>query len=328
MKALLCKEAGLADKLAIEEVDDPAAGKGQVLLDVHAAGLNFPDTLMISGKYQFAPDHPYIPGGEASGVVACLGEGVKGFAVGDRVIATMLTGAFAEKVVVPAAAVTAMPDEMEYRTGAGMSVTYGTSYHALKQCAGLKEGDTLLVLGAAGGVGLAAVELGNAMGAKVIAAASTDEKLAVAEAAGASMTVNYSDEDLKSRVKELAGPGGVDVVYDPVGGELSDPALRCLGAGGRFLVIGFAAGDIPRIPLNLVLLKECHIVGVFWGAWARREPKTQAKNVAAMMKMFRDGKIKPLVADVFEFRDYGAAFERITSRQAKGKVILELIPRD
>ena len=170
--------------------------------------------------------------------------------------------------------------------------------------------------------------LGNAMGAKVIAAASSDEKLSVASTAGASMTVNYSEEDLKSRVKELAGPGGVDVVYDPVGGELSDPALRCLGAGGRFLVIGFAAGDIPRIPLNLVLLKECHIIGVFWGSWARREPKTQVKNVAAMMKMFKEGKIKPLVADVFEFRDYEAAFERITSRQAKGKVILELIPAD
>lgn len=326
MKALQCKEAGPADKLVIEEVEDPSAGKGQVVVDIHAAGLNFPDTLMISGKYQFAPDHPYIPGGEAAGVVTSVGEGVTGIAVGDRVIATMLIGAFAEKVAVPAAAVTHMPDEMDFRTGAGMSVTYGTSYHALKQSAQIKKGETLLVLGAAGGVGLAAVELGAAMGARVIAAASTDEKLEVAKAAGAEMTVNYSKEDLKARIKELAGPGGVDVVYDPVGGELSDPALRCLGAGGRFLVIGFAAGDIPRIPLNLVLLKECRIVGVFWGSFARREPETQAKNVADMMKMFAKGKIKPLVADAFEFSDYEAAFERITSRQAKGKVILEIVP--
>lgn len=328
MKALLCKEAGPADKMAIEEVDDPVAAKGQVVVDIHAAGLNFPDTLMISGKYQFAPDHPYIPGGEAAGMVASVGTGVKGFSVGDRVITTMLLGAFAEKVAIPATAVTPMPDKMDFRTAAGMSVTYGTAYHALKQGAGIKKGETLLVLGAAGGVGLAAVELGAAMGARVIAAASSDEKLAVATAAGAEMTVNYSSEDLKARVKELAGPGGIDVVYDPVGGELADPALRCLGAGGRFLVIGFAAGDIPRIPLNLVLLKECHIIGIFWGSWARREPKTQAKNVAAMMKMFSEGKIKPLVADTFAFKDYVAAFERITSRQAKGKVILEIVPGD
>lgn len=327
MRALLCREAGPPDKLVIEEINDPVAGKGQLVVDIHAAGLNFPDILIISGKYQFAPEHPYVPGSEAAGVVAAVGPGVKGFAVGDRVIATMQTGAFAEKALVQAAAATPMPDEMDFPTGAGMSITYGTAYHALKQGAGIKKGETLLVLGAAGGVGLAAVELGNAMGARVIAAASSEEKLAVARAAGAEMTVNYTEEDLKARVKELVGPGGIDVVFDPVGGELADPALRCLGAGGRFLVIGFAAGDIPRIPLNLVLLKECSIIGIFWGSWARRQPKAQARNVAAIMDLFKAGRIKPLVDDAFAFADYEAAFERITSRQAKGKVILEIVPK-
>ena len=246
MKAILCKEFGTADKLVLEEIADPTAGKDEVVVDIKAAGINFPDTLIIAGLYQFKPPFPFTPGGEAAGVVSALGEGVTDFQVGDRVIASMLVGGFAEKVAVPAMMLTKIPDEMEYNTAAGFTVTYATSYHALKDRGQLKAGETLLVLGAAGGVGLAAVELGKAMGARVIAAASSAEKLGVCKTAGADELINYSDENLKDRVKELTGGKGADVIYDPVGGELSEQALRAIAINGRFLVVGFAAGDIPK----------------------------------------------------------------------------------
>lgn len=324
MKAILCKEFGTADKLVLEEIADPTAGKDEVVVDIKAAGINFPDTLIIAGLYQFKPPFPFTPGGEAAGVVSALGEGVTDFQVGDRVIASMLVGGFAEKVAVPAMMLTKIPDEMEYNTAAGFTVTYATSYHALKDRGQLKAGETLLVLGAAGGVGLAAVELGKAMGARVIAAASSAEKLGVCKTAGADELINYSDENLKDRVKELTGGKGADVIYDPVGGELSEQALRAIAINGRFLVVGFAAGDIPKIPLNLTLLKQCQIVGVFWGAWARADRQAHDDNFSELLDMFKDGKVKPLVSQTFPLVDYKDAYACLTERRAKGKVVLTM----
>jgi len=324
MRALLCKEFGPADKLSLEEIDDPTPGKGEVVVDIKAAGINFPDTLIIEGKYQFKPPFPFIPGGEASGIVSALGEGVDNVAVGDRVIAQMLVGAFAEKVAVNATMLVPMPDRMDYATAAGITVTYCTSYHALKQRADIQPGETLLVLGAAGGVGLAAVELGKAMGATVIAAASTADKLAVAKAAGADHLINYMDEDLKARAKELTGGKGVDVIYDPVGGDFAETTLRAIAVNGRYLVVGFAAGDIPKIPLNLTLLKQCQVVGVFWGAWARSNPADHMANFQELFAMFEAGKIKPLVSQIFSLEDFKDAFDCLTGRRAKGKVVFQM----
>ncbi len=324
MKALLCKEFGTADRLVLEEIADPIAGKGEVVVDVKAAGINFPDTLIIEGKYQFKPPFPFTPGGESSGVVSAVGDGVDGFAIGDRVIASMMVGGFAEKALAPAEMLTKIPDEMNFNTAAGFTVTYATSYHALKQRANLQAGETLLVLGAAGGVGLAAVELGKAMGAKVIAAASTDDKLEVCKTAGADEVINYSTENLKERIKELTGGKGADVIYDPVGGNLSEQALRGIAINGRFLVVGFAAGDIPKIPLNLTLLKQCQIVGVFWGAWARADRQAHDDNFAELLQMFLDGKLKPLVSQTFPLTSYVDAYACLTERRAKGKVILTM----
>ena len=327
MRALLCKELGGPEKLLIEEVADPVAGRGEVVIDVRAAGFNFPDLLIIQGKYQFTPPLPFSPGGEVAGRIASLGEGVKGLRPRDRVTATTIFGGFAEKLKVSAAQVTPLPESIPYEVGAGFTVAYGTSYHALKQRAELKEGESLLVLGAAGGVGLAAVEIGKAMGAKVIAAASSDEKLETARQHGADETINYSQEDLKARAKALGG-GGVDVVYDPVGGEYSEAALRALNRGGRHLVIGFASGEIPRIRLNLTLLKECQIVGVYWGAWALRNPKDQAKNMAELTALYDSGVIRPLISESYVLEDYLAAFESLAGRRAQGKLVLRLGPQD
>ncbi|MEE8371210.1 MAG: NADPH:quinone oxidoreductase family protein, partial [Sphingomonadales bacterium] len=297
MRALLCKEPGPAAKLVIEDVPDPEAGRGEVVIDVMAAGLNFPDLLIIEGKYQLKPPLPFSPGAEVAGVVSEIGEGVSGIKPGDRVSATMFFGGFAEKVAVPANQVSRLADTMPFEVGAAFTIAYGTSYHALKQRAELREGETLLVLGASGGVGLAAVELGRAMGARVIAAASSPEKLETAKQHGAVETINYSEENLKARAKALSGGRGVDVIYDPVGGDYSEAALRAIAVGGRHLVIGFAAGDIPKLPLNLTLLKQCQIVGVFWGAWAMANPAEQAKNMAELNAFFEAGDIKPLISE-------------------------------
>jgi NADPH2:quinone reductase len=327
MRALLCKEFGPPEKLVIEEIPDPVPGRGEVVIEVRTAGFNFPDLLIIQGKYQFTPQLPFSPGGEVAGRVAAIGEGVKGFQLGDRVTATTIFGGFAEKLRVSAGQVTPLPQSVPYEVGAGFTIAYGTSYHALKQRARLIKGESLLVLGAAGGVGLAAVEIGKAMGAMVIAAASSDEKLETAREHGADEGINYSNEDLKTRAKALSG-GGLDVVYDPVGGEYSEAALRSLARGGRHLVIGFAAGDIPSIPLNLTLLKECQIVGVFWGAWAMRNPKDQAQNMAELTALYDSGAIKPLISQTYALEDYLAAFERLAGRQVQGKLILKLEPQD
>jgi NADPH:quinone reductase len=323
MRALLCREYGPASKLVLEDIDDPTPGKGEILVAMKAAGLNFPDTLIIENKYQFKPPLPFTPGGEGAGIIEAIGEGVSDRKVGERVIVWTVFGAFAEKLVVAANLTFPFPGDMDFETAAGFAITYGTSYHALKQRAELREGECLVVLGAAGGVGLAAVELGKAMGARVIACASTDEKLAVCKAAGADDLINYTNIDLKTEIKRLSG-SGADVIYDPVGGDYSESAIRAMGVGGHHLVVGFAAGDIPKIPLNLTLLKQCQIVGVFWGAWATANPAAQAQNMLDIYEMFGDGRIKPRVDDRFVFSDYIAAFACLTERRAKGKVILTI----
>jgi NADPH2:quinone reductase len=324
MKAVLCKAFGPPESLSLEEVDAPVPGPGEVLVDVHASALNFPDVLMIEGKYQSQPPFPFSPGGEIAGTVATLGDGVEGFSPGDRVFAGIGVGGFAEQVAVRAQALLPMPDSMSFAQASGISTTYGTSYYALKQRADLKAGETLLVLGAAGGVGLAAVELGKAMGARVIAAASTEEKLAAAKAAGADELIDYSDGELKDKVKALTDGQGADVIYDPVGGALFDQCLRCINWYGRILVIGFAAGDIPRAPINLILLKSCQLVGVFFGAWSARAPQEARANLHEVLELFEAGKVQALVGREFALDGYAQALRCLSERQAIGKVVVNV----
>ncbi len=324
MRALVCKEYGPPESLVIEEYDDPSPAEGQILVDVAAAGINFPDVLAIAGKYQVKTPTPFVPGNEAAGVVAALGNGVTHFSVGDRVIINTMGGAFAEKCVADARMSMPLPGDLSFEQGAGFSVTYGTSYHALKQSANLQPGETVLVLGAAGGVGITAVEIAKAMGARVIAAASSDEKLAFAESAGADMTVNYSKVPLKETVKELTDGKGADVVYDPVGGELADQAFRATAWHGRYLVIGFACGDIPKFPANIALLKEASIVGVWWGTWASKNPKLQMQNVMEMAQLIAAGTLNPRVTESYALENFVDAFKAITERRALGKVILTM----
>jgi NADPH:quinone reductase len=324
MRALLCTELGPASKLSVREVDDPTPGEGEVVLDVEAAGINFPDTLIIEGKYQFKPDLPFSPGGEAAGTVSAVGEGVSSVSVGDRVIALSGHGAFAEKWVVPAVSVAPIPPGLDSVSAAAFGLTYGTSYYALKDRARLQAGETLLVLGAAGGVGSAAIELAKAMGATVIAAASTDDKLAWAKELGADHVIDYTTEDLRDRLKDLTGGRGVDVVYDPVGGELTEAAVRSTAWNGRLLVVGFAAGDIPAIPLNLTLLKGMSIVGVFWGRSMSEEPKLHRQNFAEMAAMIAGGRIRPRVSAEFSLDEYEEAFAMFTERKVKGKAVFRI----
>ena len=323
MRAILCKELGPADKLVIEDVPSPEVSGSGVKVKVKAAGLNFPDTLIIEGKYQIKPELPFSPGGEMAGEIIEVGPDVKHLKPGMRVMGLTGYGSFAEEMVVAENRVIPVPDAMSDETAAAFSMVYGTSYHALKQRANIQPGETLLVLGASGGVGLAAVELGKAMGATVIAAASTDDKLQVAKEAGADDLINYSDEDLKEALKSRY-PKGVDVIYDPVGDRFTEPALRNMAWNGRFLIVGFAAGEIPKIPANLALLKGCSIVGVFWGAFTQHEPKEHIQNVKELMQLFAEGKIDPRVSEVFPFEQYEGALEALTSRRAKGKVVLKV----
>jgi NADPH2:quinone reductase len=324
MRALVCNEYGPPESLVIEERQDPAAGEGQILVNVAAAGINFPDVLSIAGKYQVKTPTPFIPGNEAAGVVEALGAGVTRYKVGDKVIINTLGGAFAEKCVADARMSAPLPDTLSFEQGAGFSVTYGTSYHALKQSAGLQAGETLLVLGAAGGVGITAVEIGKAMGARVIAAASTDTKLAFAASAGADETINYSEVPLKDTVKELTEGKGADVVYDPVGGELAEQAFRATAWHGRYLVIGFASGEIPRFAANIALLKEASIIGVWWGTWASKNPKQQIANMMDVAQLVEKGKLTPRVTESYTLDEYTKAFQAITERRALGKVILRM----
>jgi len=322
MKAVLCKTLGPARNLVLEEVASPLPKKNEILLDVQAAGVNFPDTLIIEGKYQFQPPLPFSPGGEAAGVVAAIGEKAGAFKVGDRVMALTGWGAFAEQVAVPFYNVLPIPASMDFTTAAAFGMTYGTSMHALRQRGQLQAGETLLVLGASGGVGLAAVEIGKAMGARVIAAASSAEKLAVAKAAGADELIDYSQANLREEIKRLTGGQGVDVIYDPVGGELFEQAVRGLAWNGRLLVVGFASGSIPQLTANLVLLKGAAVLGVFWGAFAQRQPEDNAANFRQLFAWHAEGKLKPLVSQTYPLEQAGAAIEKLGQRQAVGKLVV------
>jgi NADPH2:quinone reductase len=322
VKALLCTEIGSLETLAVHDLPSPRPGAGEVVVDVKASALNYPDALMVRGLYQVKPPLPFAPGAEIAGVVQEVGEGVTALGVGDRVVGFPGYGGFAEELVMPADRLMRLPDALPFDLGAAFGLAYCTSLHALQECAQLLAGESLLVLGAAGGVGLAAVEIGKVMGARVVAAASTDEKLAVCRRAGADEVVNYATQDLRQRLKEIAGERGVDVVYDPVGGPHSEPALRATAWGGRFLVVGFAAGEIPKIPLNLALLRERRIVGVYWGDWTRRDPAGQARNFEQLVRWIGDGRIHPLISDRVPLGQAPAALRRMTNREVVGKVVV------
>ena len=332
MKALQCVELGGPDKLKINELDSPSATPGHVVIDVKSGSINFPDVLMIQGLYQFQPPLPFTPGGESAGIISEVGEEVTNFKVGDKVFAMTGTGAFAEKILAHEASCTLIPDSMDYDSAAALSMTYGTSLYALKQRANIQPGETLLVLGASGGVGIAAIELGKAMGAKVIAAASTQDKIDMCMAHGADEGFIYpsgtldrdQQKELSNKIKELTGGVGANVVYDPVGDSYSEPCLRATAWEGRYLVIGFAAGEIPKIPLNITLLKGCQIVGVFWGAWVGMYPDENNKNFAELFKLHAEGKINPEVSQKYSLEDSADAFLHLANRKAKGKVIINM----
>jgi NADPH2:quinone reductase len=326
MKAVLCRELSGAEGLRLEEVSEAHANAGQVLVQVHAAGVNFLDGLIITGQYQSTPVLPFVPGCEISGVIVKVGADVKGLHPGMRVLGFTGVGAFAEAVALDPWRVFPIPEAMDFATAAGFLVTYGTSHHALKDRAALRTGETLLVLGAAGGVGLAAVEIGRVMGAHVIAVASSDEKLALCRHHGADAVINYTTEDLRARVKALTQGRGVDVVYDPVGGQYAEPMVRSLRHNGRYLVVGFAAGSIPKIPLNLLLLKMASLIGVYWGAFAEAEPQQAADNMAQLMRWYIGGQLQPHVAVQYPLSAFQKALNDIIERRAMGKVILLMNP--
>ena len=322
MKAVLCKQYGMPDTLVLEEVPSLAPAAGQLVVSMKAAGVNFPDALIIQGKYQVKPPMPFSPGSELAGVVKAVGDGVQNFKLGDAVIAYAGYGGYAEEVAVDARTCIPMPAGVDFKVAASFMMTYGTSYHALKDRARLQPGETLLVLGAAGGVGSAAVELGKLMGARVIAAASSDEKLEACRKLGADATINYSSEDLREAIKRITEGKGVDVVYDPVGDKFAEPAMRDMAWGGRYLVIGFAAGEIPKIALNLPLLKGFSIVGVFWGSFTRKEPKQNQANVQELLGWIAAGKLKPLVSAAYPLAEAARALKDVLERKVMGKVVL------
>lgn len=322
MKALLCKNLGMPDTLVCEEVADLTAPAGKVIVEMKAAGVNFPDALIIQGKYQFKPPMPFAPGIELAGVVKEVGEGVRHVKAGDRVIASCAYGAFAEQVLVDARQVIPLPEGVGFDVGASFLVTYGTSYHALKGRAGLKAGETLLVLGAAGGVGLAAIQIAKALGAKVIAAASTAEKLAVCTANGADEVINYGTEDLRERLKALTEGKGPDVIYDPVGGRFAEPAFRSIGWAGRYLVVGFADGEIPNLPMNLPLLKGASVIGVFWGEYVKRQLPNFIQDLGEMFALVGQGKLRPHVSKAYPLEQGAQALQDLLDRKVVGKVVI------
>ncbi|MFN3425161.1 MAG: NADPH:quinone oxidoreductase family protein [Novosphingobium meiothermophilum] len=332
MKALRTHAAGGPETLVLEEIADPVPGKGEVLIEVHACSINFPDTLMIRDLYQFRPERPYAPGSELAGRILALGEGVTGWSVGDRVIAMIGHGGLAQKVVAPVQRLFALPDGVDYATGASLLMTYGTTIHGLKDRGHIKEGDTVLVLGAAGGVGLSAVELAKAFGARVIAAVSSEEKAQVARDAGADDVVIYGrapfdkaqSKALAEQFKAACGPDGANIIYDVVGGDYSEPALRAIAWEGRFLVVGFPAG-IARLPLNLTLLKSCDVCGVFWGAWTAREPAAFKAEVEELFALLKEGRINPRISQRFALEQGREAIALLENRQAVGKIVVEMI---
>ncbi|WP_281991130.1 NADPH:quinone oxidoreductase family protein [Aquimarina aggregata] len=323
MKAIVCKEFGPPSTLVLEEIESSKPKDNEVVVQVKACGVNFPDTLIIQGLYQFKPQLPFTPGSDIAGVVKEVGEKVNHVKPGDEVFGFVMHGGYAQEVVVPGNACFQKPSMMQFPIAASFMMAYGTSYHALKDRAKLQKGETLLVLGASGGVGLAAVELGKLMGATVIAAASTDDKLQLCKSYGADEIINYTKEDLKTKVKELTKGKGVDVVYDPVGGNYAEPAIRSMAWEGRYLVVGFAAGDIPKIPLNLALLKGCAIVGVFWGSFAMKTPKKNMENTMELMQWYGKGKLKPHIHKIYPLADASVALEDIASRKVKGKAVIQ-----
>ena len=322
MRALTCNEHGPFESLVIAEWDDPVPADNEIVFDVRAAGLNFADLLIVAGKYQVRTPTPFIPGNEAAGTVTAIGKDVTRFAIGDRIIGALRGGAFAEKSAVTQDSAIRLPDTMTFEQGAAYSVTYGTSYHGLKQGANVQPGETVLVLGAAGGVGYAAVDIAKAMGAHVIAAASSEKKLDFAREAGADETINYSEQPLKESVKALTDGKGVDVVYDPVGGDLAEQALRSCAWHGRYLVVGFASGDIPRLPINLTLLKEASIIGVWYGTWVENHKDQFAKNIRELERMVDAGQIRPAYSEAFSLDNFADAFRTIAERRVLGKVVL------
>jgi NADPH2:quinone reductase len=323
MRAVICNDFGPPENLVVEEIDEPVPQEGEVLIEVKAAAVTFPDTLMLEDKYQFHPTPPYIPGGEVAGIVAAVGAGVDSVAVGDRVVGGLGTvGGYAEMAAVPATGVRVLPDSVDFAESTGLNYAYGTSLYGLKYRGELKAGETLLILGAGGNVGLSAVELGKLMGARVIAAASSEEKLDLCRARGADETINYATENLKDRAKELTDGHGVDVIYDCVGGDYAESALRAIGWEGRFLVIGFTAG-IPSIPLNLTLLKSCQIVGVFYGAMTARDPELSAAVSNELIELTASGKLTPHVSERYSLEDAGKGLRSLMDRKALGKVVVE-----
>ena len=322
MNAIVCEKYGPPSSLVYKDIEIKAPGPKEVQIKIHACSLNFPDTLIIQGKYQFKPELPFIPGSDIAGVITAVGDEVKHFKVGDEVFGFTMTGGYAEMVNVSAKTIFPKPPQMSFTVAASFLLAYSTSYHALKDRAQLKQGETLVVLGASGGVGLAAIELGKQMGARVIAAASTDEKLALCKEHGADDIINYSTEDLKVRIKELTDGNGADVIYDPVGGNYSEPALRAMAYGGRFLVVGFAAGDIPKIPLNLALLKSCQIVGVFWGTFATKFPQQNMQNSMELIQWYAQGALTPHIHATYPLADARKALEEMLERKVMGKVVV------
>jgi NADPH2:quinone reductase len=322
MKAILCTHFGPPDELELADIAPPSRGRGEVMVQIKAAALNFFDTLIIAGKYQFKPAFPFSPAAEFAGIVESVGEDVTDVAPGNRVIGYGGWGAARERIAISAVQLVKMPEQLDFERAAGLTVTYATTLYALRERAALKQGETLAVLGASGGVGLAAIEIGKIMGARVIACASSDEKLAFAKSHGADETVNYASEDLRDALKRLGGSRGIDVVYDPVGGAYAEPAVRSLGWEGRYLVIGFAAGEIPKLPLNLVLLKSCDIRGVLWGAWAMREPEGQRALMTDIARWCSEGKLSAHVHAVYPLAETAKALKVIADRKVMGKIVL------
>jgi NADPH:quinone reductase len=322
MKAVLCRQFCSPDELELADIPEPQAGPGEAVVRIKSAALNFFDTLIIAGKYQHKPPFPFSPAAEFAGVVASIGPGVTDIAPGDRVMGNTGWGAAREAIAVPANLLVKVPDGLDFDRAAGLTVTYGTTLYALRVRAELKPGETLVVLGASGGTGLATVEIGKVMGARVIACASSDEKLDFARKHGATDTVNYAAEDLRAALKKLGGEHGIDVVYDPVGGTYAEPAVRSMAWNGRYLVIGFAAGEIPKLPLNLVLLKNCDIRGVAWGAWVRREPQAQRELMKDIVNWSAQGKLSAHVHAVYPLADIAAALKTIADRKVMGKIVI------
>ena len=322
MKALICRAYGPPENLSVQDMPDLQPGPGEVVVRVRAAGVNFPDALIVQNLYQFKPTPPFSPGGETAGEVLAVGEGVKRVKVGDRVIALTIWGGFAEQVLAKQEQVIPMPEGLSFEVAGSLLLTYGTCLHALRDRAQLQPGQTVLVLGAAGGIGIATIELAKAMGARVIAAASTAEKLATCRAQGADEVINYREQNLRDEVKRLTGGRGVDVVMDPVGGDYAEPALRSMAWRGRYLVVGFTDGQIPRLPLNLVLLKGCAIVGVFWGDFIQREPQAAQVDLRDLIEMLAKGQIKPLISGRYSLQEAPLAILELSQRRAQGKLIV------